>query len=63
MYNIGYTRGMTTRDGQLNFRLSDKDRASFERAAKRAGLSLSEWVRISCLSAAKCCPLCGGKDA
>jgi hypothetical protein len=35
------------------FRLTETERAAFDRAAEEAGLNLSAWMRMVCLSAAK----------
>jgi uncharacterized protein (DUF1778 family) len=37
----------------MEIRVNQRERATFERAAERAGLDLSEWVRTELLRSAK----------
>jgi hypothetical protein len=50
---------MTDRTEQANTRLTEKEKAKLKRAARRAGLPFSEWLRLAGLAAAGVCPLCG----
>lgn len=40
------------KDGRLEVRVSEAERAAFERAASRLGLTLSSWVRQSLIDVA-----------
>ncbi len=44
---------MTTKETRLFIRISDKDRATLQAAADARGLSLSAYVRMIALEAAK----------
>jgi uncharacterized protein (DUF1778 family) len=52
---------VSTRERQLNTRLSDTERKAVEAAAKKAGLGVSEWLRSVALAATETCPTCGSK--
>jgi uncharacterized protein (DUF1778 family) len=44
---------MTTKDHELRVRVSPADKARLEAAASARGLSLSAWIRMVALDAAK----------
>ena len=44
---------MTNKDARLFIRCSDKERATLQSAADARGLSLSAWIRMIALEAAK----------
>jgi hypothetical protein len=37
--------------GRLELRLADEEKERFTQAAKRKGLSLSAWIRLTCIEA------------
>jgi uncharacterized protein (DUF1778 family) len=45
-----------TKDALLTFKVTPTDRATIERLASEAGLSLSAWIRQACLRAAGILP-------
>lgn len=44
---------MTAKDNLIRIRCSDKERATLQAAADARGLSLSAWIRMIALEAAK----------
>jgi len=50
---------MKAREAQMNTRVTDADRKRVERAAKAAGMTVSEWMRAVLIAATDRCPVCG----